>query len=135
MSASFAVQAALVEAVRADAEVGAVLGDPVRFYDFPPADVVFPFALLERAEARPWGGAPEGAEEHTLTLRVYSRYGGAKECKAVLAALHAVLHDQSLTLSGYRLVNLRVSFQDSFRSSDGRTQTGVMRVRAVTEPE
>ena len=135
MSASFAVQTALISALRGHTEVQAALGSPARVYDMPPGEVTFPFAILERAEARPWGGGPDEGHEHSLSLHVWSRYGGARECKTILAAMQTALHDQPLTLSGHRLVNLRVTYSDCFRAPDGRTHHGVLRLRAVTEPQ
>ena len=91
MSASFAVQTALITALRGHTEVQAALGSPARVYDMPPAEVTFPFAILERAEARPWGGGPDEGHEHSLSLHVWSRYGGARECKTILAAMQTVM--------------------------------------------
>jgi hypothetical protein len=43
------------------------------------------------------------------------------------------LHDQDLTLSGHRLVNLRHESSEARRDSDGETFHGIARFRAVTE--
>jgi hypothetical protein len=134
MSASFALQVAILAALRSDAGVKAALGDPVRIYDVPPMDIGFPFAVLERADCRPWGGMPVEGDEHTLSIHIWSRYGGAREAKQITAAIRSVLQDAVLSVEGHRLVNLRVTYADHFRGADARTQHGIVRLRAVTEP-
>ena len=52
----------------------------------------------------------------------------------IMAAMRNVLHDKTLALTGYRLVNLRHEFSDARRDPDGETIHGIMRLRAVTEP-
>ena len=68
------------------------------------------------------------------TLTCVSRFGGKEEAAEVGAAVRACLHDAELAVSGHRLVNLRVAYQDTFRASDWRSVYGVTRLRAVVEP-
>ncbi|MCR6646550.1 MAG: DUF3168 domain-containing protein [Terricaulis sp.] len=135
MSAEKALAAAMRAALMAHADVKAVLGDAARIYDDPPADPVFPYLTLGRLEARPADASEAEALEHVVTLHVWSRYGGRAEALDVIAAVRAALHNSPLTLLGRKLVLMLVSFTDVFRSGDGRTTHGVVRVRALTEPE
>ena len=134
MSAERALAAAIRAAAMADTGVQAVLGDPARLYDDPPADPVFPYVTLGRVEARTSGASLADALEHVLTLHVWSRYGGRAEALDVTGALRGALHDAPLNVEGRRLIFLFVSFTDVFRSGDGRTTHGVVRLRALTEP-
>jgi len=131
MSAERAFIAAIRAAAMAHADVRALLGDPARVYDEPPADVGFPYVTLGRAESRPSGEALE----HGVTLHVWSRYGGRTEALDVLAALRVALHNAALDVDGRRCVLAFVQFTDVFRSGDGRTTHGVLRLRAITEPQ
>ena len=133
MSAERALFAALREAVLADAGVAALVSE--RIYDDPPADVVFPYVSLGRVESRPSEASGAPATEHAITLHVWSRYGGRAEALDVIAALRAALHNAPLTLEAHKLVLLLAQFADVFRSGDGRTTHGVLRLRAITEPE
>ena len=133
MSPDLALHKALLDHLRADAGLIALLGDPPRIHDAPPAQPVWPMVVFGRAETRPWGGLDGEGLEHALTLTCLSRFDGAEEAKAVVAALRARLHDAALTLDGWRLVNLRVTYGDVFRAADARTVLGVLRLRAVTE--
>lgn len=134
MSAERALAAAVLAAARADANVKALLGDPARFWDEPPREAAFPYATLGRVETRALDASGAYALEHRLTLHVWSRYGGRAEALDIIAALRARLHDAALSVSGRTLVFLFAVFADVFRSGDGFTTHGVLRLRAVTEP-
>jgi hypothetical protein len=118
--------------LRADSSVSALLDG--RIHDEPPASPAYPYVTIGRTETRPWGGLNGEGVEHALTLTCVSRFGGAEEAKAVVAAMRAALHGAELTLTDHRLVNLRATYSDVFRGSDWRSTFGVLRVRAVTEP-
>ena len=133
MSPDLALQKALLEHLRTDETLTALLGDPARIHDEPPAQRVWPLVVFGRAQTRPWGGLDGEGLEHVLTLTCLSRFDGTEEAKAVVAALRARLHNAELTLDGWRLVNLRVTYGDVFRAADGKTVQGVIRLRAVTE--
>ena len=127
-----ALQAAVLAQLRADSSVSALLAG--RIHDEPPASPAYPYVTIGRTETRPWGGLNGEGVEHALTLTCVSRFGGAEEAKAVVAAMRAALHGAELTLTDHRLVNLRATYADVFRASDWRSTYGVLRVRAVTEP-
>ena len=133
MSPDLALHKALLGHLRGDADLAALLGDPPRVHDEPPAAPVWPMVVFGRAETRPWGGLDAEGLEHALTLTCLSRFDGAEEAKAVVAAVRARLHNAGLTLDGWRLVNLRVTYADVLRAADDRSFRGVVRVRAVTE--
>ena len=127
-----ALQAAVLTRLRADVSLTALLAG--RIHDEPPAEPVYPYVTLGRSETRPWGGVEAEGVEHALSLTCVSRFGGAEEAKAVVAAMRAALHGAEFALTDHRLVNLRAAFADVFRASDWRSTYGVLRVRAVTEP-
>lgn len=133
MSAEIVLAAALRAAAMEDDAMQALIGD--RFYDEPPADVMFPYLTLGRVETKSVDASERDALEHGVTLHVWSRYGGRAEALEVIAALRACLHNAALNVAGRRLVLLFVVFTDVFRSGDGRTTHGVVRLRAITERE
>lgn len=134
MSADRALAAAIHAAALADAGVKAVLGNPARLYDAPPPDPVFPYATLGRVESQAMDASGGQALEHGVTLHVWSRYGGRAEALDAIAALRDALHDAALNVAGRRLVFLFAQFSDVFRSGDGVTTHGVLRLRALSEP-
>jgi hypothetical protein len=133
MSAERALLAAIREALLDNAPLQALVSD--RIYDDPPADVVFPYLTLGRFESRPADTASHDAIEHAVTMHVWSRHGGRAETLDIIAALRAALHNATPALDGHKLVLLLATFADVFRSGDGRTTHGVMRLRAITETE
>lgn len=133
MSAETALAAAIRTAALADASVAALVGE--RFYDDPPPDVIFPYLTLGRVESRAIDASEREALEHGVTLHVWSRYGGRAEVLQIIAALRGCLHNAALDVAERRLVLLFAQFADVFRSGDGRTTHGVLRLKAITEPE
>ena len=133
MSAERALIGAVRAAALAHAEVQTLIAG--RFYDEPPPDVVFPYVTLGRAESRPVDASAAPAVEHLVTLHVWSRHGGRAEALDIVAALRSALHNAPLEIAGRRLALMLVQFTDIFRSGDGRTTHGVVRLRAVTEPQ
>ncbi len=133
MSAEVALAAAIRAAAMESDTVEALVG--ARFYDDPPPDVVFPYVTIGRVESRPVDASDREALEHAVTLHVWSRHGGRAEALDVIAALRGCLHNASLDVADRRLVLLFALFTDVFRSGDGRTTHGVLRLKAITEPE
>lgn len=133
MSAERALAAAMRNALLAGDGVKAVLGNPARIYDDPPPDPVFPYATFGRFESKPADASGGEAIEHAVTLHVWSRYGGRAEALDALGAMRAALHNAPLGVEGQTLVLLLAQFADVFRSGDGRTTHGVLRMRAITE--
>jgi hypothetical protein len=131
VSAERALAAAIRAAALNAAAVQALLGD--RIYDDPPPEVVFPYVTIGRVESRPIDSSAREAIEHAVTLHVWSRHGGRAETLDVIAALRGCLHNASLDVADRRLVLLLAQFTDVFRSGDGRTTHGVLRLRAITE--
>ncbi len=127
-----ALQKMLIAWLASDATVKALLGDPARIWDEPPANPIWPHLLIGRSESRTVAADGCGVE-HVLTLNCVSRFGGSEEAKAICAAVRARLNEAALTADGVRIISLRVTFSDVFRSGDLRRTYGVMRVRAVTE--
>lgn len=134
MSHELALQKALVAQLGGDPAVRALLGEPPRIWDAPPARPTFPYLLIGRSESRPVGAEGCGIE-HGLTLTVVSRFRGTEEAKAVLAALRVALADAALAADGVRTVSLRPGFADVYPAPDGQRTFAVLRVRAVTEEE
>lgn len=128
---------ALMEAVRAhvldDAATQALIAQ--RFYDEPPGDAAFPYVTLGRVESRSVDASGADTLEHGVTLHVWSRYGGRAEALDIIAALRGCLHNAPLTIAARHLVLMLTSFSDVFRSGDGLTTHGVLRLRAITEAQ
>jgi hypothetical protein len=107
----------------------------VRVYDHAPQSEPYPFITLGQSAVRDWSTGTEDGAEHNLTLHVWSRSGGKKQVQEIIETIKDVLHDQPLMLSDHHLVNLRHEFSEARLDPDGDTFHGIVRYRAVTEPD
>lgn len=125
--------AAVLEALRADPDVQAVLGSPARLYDDETRGPAFPYAVLERHERYASDAQGVCGAEHRLSFATYSRYGGRTEAREVLGALRVAVGRLSADLSDQRIVLAHVTYSDAMRTRDLRSFRGVLRVRILTE--
>ena len=132
-SASWALQKALHQTLTTQAELVTLLGGP-HVYDHVPRGVTYPYVTFGVSTQRDWSTGSEDGGEHIVTLHIWSKAAGRLESDAVGAAVRSALHDQALTLTGHRLVNLRQELSDTRRDAQSEIYHGVIRLRAVTEP-
>jgi hypothetical protein len=132
-SASWSLQQSVFAALTADAALTALIGAG-RIHDDVPQGTGLPYLTLGHTTERDWSTGSDSGIEHVLTLHVWSGAKGKKEAHEILGAVRTALHDQPLTLTGHRLVNLRHEFSEARRDPDGETVHGLARFRAVTEP-
>ena len=133
-SASWQLQQAVYGALSGNAALVALLGGP-RIYDDVPHAAAYPFVSLGQTSSTDWGTSTGDGEEHIVTLHVWSSFGGRSEAQLIMGAIRDVLHTVHLTLTGHTLVNLRQQFSDVRREADGITIHGLVRYRAVTQPQ
>lgn len=134
INAAWALHTALWQTLSSDEHLSTVLGGP-RIYDDVPQAAPFPFVTLGEIRSNDWSTQESRGHEHFVTLHAWSRSAGRKQVQAVLGALETALADAPLTLQDHRLVSVLPVFWDARRESDGETYHGVMRLRAVTEPD
>ncbi len=128
-----ALQQAIFAALTGAPQLVALLGGP-RIYDAAPQPVVFPYVTFGIATLRDASTSTESADEHNVTLNIWSRARGRKEAQTIAGVLRNLLHDRPLTLVDHVLVNLRCDFTDCRRDPDGATIHASLRLRALTEP-
>jgi hypothetical protein len=133
-SASWALQQAIFATLANDAALKALIGDPPRLYDAPPRGGAFPYVVFAEDGVTNWDAADARGREHALTLHVWSRGGGRRECKLITEALVDALDDAALAPSGHHLVSFSFSKANFEREGDGKTCRGRIEFRAVTEP-
>lgn len=127
------VSQAVLQALRADADVQAVFGIPARIFDVDARRNIYPYALLERHETRPAGSAGVAGTEHIITFSIASRFGGRRYARDALGALRAAIERADLVVEGQRVVLAYASYGDVFRTQDRQTLRGVLRIRIVSE--
>ena len=133
VSAGWALQKALFAHLVADSSLTALLGG-AKIYDDVPRDAEFPYVTFGASVVRDWSTGSDEGFEHVVTLHAWSRANGRRESHEIVGALRSSLHDQTLSIDGHRLINLRHQMSEARREDDGETYHGIVRYRAVTEP-
>jgi hypothetical protein len=128
------VQKAIHAALAGDAALVALLGE-ARVHDHAPPDVAFPYVTFGRTSVYDWSTGTESGTEQLLTLHVWSKGKGKKEVHALMDAISTRLNDAALALEGHDLVNLRLEFSEILFDEDQSVHHGLLRFRAVTEPQ
>ena len=126
---NFALQSAIYTALNNDSTLTTTYGAGV--YDDVPEGSGFPYVTMGEDASNDYGTKDLDGSTVTLNIHVWSQYRGSKEVKTIMDRIHTLLHDSSLSVSGFNLVNTRFEFMDILRDPDGITRHGVMRFRAV----
>lgn len=94
---------------------------------------VFPCIVFGDLETRDYSTATEQAEEHFLTLEIWSEAGGRKRAEEIAMRVRTLLDDAALTLEGMTLVSLQHRSGRSRREPKARSFVAELCFRAVTE--
>lgn len=103
-------------------------------YDHVPTGAAAPYVVLGETTELPWDLHDADGSEETITLHFWDDAKGSRRLKQLMAEADALLHNQTLGLSGASLVLLRRDFVTVFRdavSPDEVWRHGVIRYRAL----
>ncbi len=135
MSALSAIEGALLQALKVASELEESFGAPVRIVEGEDARAAFPFLRLSRHQASPDEPADDGPVDHRLTLELFSRAGGRKEAARLVGLVESAIRSTQLTPEGHRLILFYPVYSDVFLRRDGVTFRGIVRLRALSEPQ
>ncbi|MDP3735843.1 MAG: DUF3168 domain-containing protein [Hyphomonadaceae bacterium] len=130
--AEAALEVAILQALRADENVAAVLGDPLRVGEIGGPRLAFPYLEFGRHGSEPAGGADVEMSTHRVDLVCVSRDGGGVQAKEAIATVRSVLGQTSLDMEGWRCVLLVPVFTDAMRPEPGQWRA-LLRLKAVVE--
>ena len=145
MSAELALHAAIVEKLRADAALGALLAphkykpgaravyDYVDQSDKPEDAAEFPYIVVGDTTAAQWDADDFDGQEHTLTLHIWDRYRGSKRVREIQGAIYDALHRAALNVEGQHVVFCYYDFSGSVNDPDVPTEHAVARYRVITQ--
>ncbi|MBV9989674.1 MAG: DUF3168 domain-containing protein [Alphaproteobacteria bacterium] len=133
MSASWALQQAVLATLVSSDEVKEALGDPPRVFDAPPRSAAFPYCVIGDDRMADWSTATEAGSEHALSLHLWSRAPGHKEAKLAAETLRLALDGAALDVTGQALIGIRHLTTDF--TQDGESVHAVLKFRAVLEPQ
>lgn len=129
----YELQVAAVAALKASAELRALIGD--HLYQHVPPSPVFPYVTIGEAENLPDLAECIDGSEIFMTMHVFTRQNGIDygPNKKIVAAMNAALITD-LTLADYRCIEMQRSRASYFVESDNATVHGVAVYRAMVEP-
>jgi len=131
-SSALELQKAVFAVLASDPALTGLLGDNA-IHDHAPAHIAFPYVTFGRTSGFDWSTGTEAGNEHLFTLHIWSKAKGKTQALEIVDAVHRVLHDAELTMTGHRLVNLREEYQEVRYDEDQAVHHGIVRYRAVTE--
>lgn len=131
MNAALSLRMAVLAALAADAPLAALLGGTA-IHDEPPPNAEPPYVLLGDHLCRDASSGEALAEEHEMSLEIWSRQRGLKEVLQIADAVVAALPASGLSATGQHVV------QFTWLSTEARRREGdrfaSVRFRALTEP-
>lgn len=131
MSAANALLQAIFARLTGDAALVAL--NPGGIVDRLLPRAVLPCIVIGDLESRDYSTATEKAEEHFLSLQIWSDANGRKGAGEIAARVKNLLDDAALSIAGVSLVNLQLLSIRSRREAKTRNFVAEMRFRAVTE--
>lgn len=128
-----ALRTAMLAALAADPTLVDLFGGSVRLHDEPPRGALPVYALFGRAIAH--DASSEGVRAHAqeAEIVVWSRPGSAATGLSVADRIAALLDDADLSLSGHRLVRLRVAQSGAARDPGSGAARAWLKLTALTE--
>lgn len=124
-----ALQTAIFTALSTDNNLTSTLGATVQ--DEVPSGTNYPVVQIGDDNVVDYSTKDLSGGDTTLMIHVWSRQFGSAQTKNIMDRIHTLLHDSSLSVTGFNLINCRLEFTDVMRDPDGITRHGVMRFRAI----
>lgn len=93
----------------------------------------FPYVTVGDTDVGDWGEKTGLGTEQTLTIEVWSRHRGRKQCRQIADLIYASLHQQSFDVVGQKVVLIRFENAIYDRDGDGLTYFGRLRYRCLLE--
>lgn len=130
------VHAAIRAALIGDATIAGLLA--TRVFDGVPQDAACPFCALTIEAAAPYDGTALDGMEYLARLDIHDTLeGSTARIYAISRQVYALLHDEILTLSAGRMVNMRLEPGGSpsriQRDDNAKDVWRTMRFRVVTQ--
>lgn len=133
MNAALALQQAMRAALLADTALITLLGGAHIFDEMPRGEPALSVSFAN-IETRDWSVMDQKAHEHFVTLDVATNERSRTQAQNICNRIEAVLDNAALTLTGHRLVNLRLVFWSVARTKSDPKFGATLRFRAATEP-
>ena len=131
---ALATQVALIAALKADADVTALVGQ--RVYDEPPQGVTYPYIRITEISPAAFDTTCTQGAEVQIGLEAHSRSAqGRVEAVQIAEAVQSALHrnEAALTVAGFNLIEMIFQTYVTDRDPEGRGYTSRMAFQAMLE--
>lgn len=119
------VRRGIIVALRADALLQSQLSG---IYDLVPQQAALPYLVVDTAQSEHVPAQGVGISGCRLMLHAVSDARGRKTVLAILSRVQALLHLQSLTLTGATLLSMQVEQVEATLSGDGTLCEGALQL-------
>jgi hypothetical protein len=127
------VQQAVLYALRQDARVKAVFGDPARLIDDESEAPAYPFARLESHSVRDVSTSQVAAQDHVLAFNVFLRSGGFQAADDAMRALRDTAEQAAPQPLGAAIILIQTLQCEILRAPQAGAFRGTLRLRIVSE--
>lgn len=129
-----ALQTAIVNRLKADAALVALLGGKAAVYDQPPESAPYPYIRVGEHVSVPDNDHGGYGRNVTVTLHVWTRVRGNKAGQDIADRVTALFDHQtaSLSVAGHRIVSIRSEFDQALTDPDPEIRHHVLRFRVIT---
>lgn len=130
------LQGAIVQRLKADTDLQAIIGNPIRlFQDNPPAQPTpFPYVTIGDSQGLSDQAECIDGSEIFVTIHIWSRANGFAEVKRIGGVIEDNLHDVAPSLNGHRCLHIQRANAIYRMAEDNATKHGILTLRALTEP-
>jgi len=128
------LQQAIFKALSQDTELSTSLGAD-KIFDRVPERVGFPYIVIGRSATSDWSTSTEGGEAIVLYIHTWSSSASRSESHTLQAHVKRILAGTLPPLTDHHLVNLRFQLAETRRDRVSEHFHGLLRFRAVTEPQ
>jgi hypothetical protein len=123
--------AAAVAALKAEPSLTALVSD--RVHDRAPQRVIFPYVQVGNLQVIADDAECIDGFEVYIDVHAWSRAYGTPETRQICSAVHTALHQASLPLSTFSLVEIRHESTRVLGDPDGETSHGIVTFRALVD--
>lgn len=129
------VQRAVITLLRSSASLASAMGQATpEVYDYVPETAMFPHVVYQLSDSPEYDTTTETGFECNFEVHVWSQAEGKLESHKIMEVIYQLLHNNNtLSLTGYTLCNMRFQTSRVLRDPDGQTYHGVMQFRSVIE--
>ncbi|RMG71931.1 MAG: DUF3168 domain-containing protein [Chloroflexi bacterium] len=136
MSGHIALQNAIYSKLQNDSTLSALVTgvyDDVEQVNASESRTAFPYVVIGDDSYNDWDTDTETGFDVVITVHIWSRYRGRKEVKQIQDAVYTALNRQSLSVSGYAVLDVLYLESESFVDADGETRHGIIKFNVKME--